>query len=430
MEILNEEPMIEYRPFLNGLELDAYFQKYRIALEVQGAQHRLAGIKMSKNSRTSLIAIGKIDAYVRMMESSFLKYFTRQMGEKTNSGFRYTFQDSENRNTVRDRGYYGDPTVLSPSSHGNGVGRIVSAMDTLSHENGFRGGDELSRQVKLPWQNASQLDRQNQHDGNGEVFPHINSKFNDFGGRRGDNTVHVRDISSRGEENKNNTGIQMVASACSDRIRELSLSLGQLLRDDTLESITWDEKKPCHLVLPDDRPKIQKNEDNASMWQLSASDEKDGIHGYRNNFPMVVETFMKPNRCYIANSLGYKLHDKDQEDYISYIKEELIGYIEEVNRYGFDHIIIIGELYYGMLFLDIFGRVFNLDGMTDALWFLGDYFKGVERVAKGLATDRVPWILKPDEGTIVEIKNAPSEHYTFPVEKKHKKKKSSRKKHH
>ena len=40
-EILNEEPIIEYRPpFLNGLELDAFFQKYRIALEVQGAQHR------------------------------------------------------------------------------------------------------------------------------------------------------------------------------------------------------------------------------------------------------------------------------------------------------------------------------------------------------------------------------------------------------
>jgi hypothetical protein len=40
-EILNEEPMIEYRPsFMQGLELDAFFQKYQIALEVQGAQHR------------------------------------------------------------------------------------------------------------------------------------------------------------------------------------------------------------------------------------------------------------------------------------------------------------------------------------------------------------------------------------------------------
>ncbi|PKK68364.1 hypothetical protein RhiirC2_851495 [Rhizophagus irregularis] len=37
-EILNEEPIIKYRlPFLNGLELDAFFQKYRIALEMQGA---------------------------------------------------------------------------------------------------------------------------------------------------------------------------------------------------------------------------------------------------------------------------------------------------------------------------------------------------------------------------------------------------------
>ena len=40
-EILNDEPIIEYcPPFLNRLELDAFFQKYRIALKVQGAQHQ------------------------------------------------------------------------------------------------------------------------------------------------------------------------------------------------------------------------------------------------------------------------------------------------------------------------------------------------------------------------------------------------------
>ena len=39
-EILNEDPMIECcPPFLNGLELDTFFQKYRIALEMQVAQH-------------------------------------------------------------------------------------------------------------------------------------------------------------------------------------------------------------------------------------------------------------------------------------------------------------------------------------------------------------------------------------------------------
>ncbi|CAG8638619.1 5649_t:CDS:1, partial [Ambispora gerdemannii] len=40
--LLNEEPIVESRPsFLNGLELDAFFQKCQIALEIQGAQHRL-----------------------------------------------------------------------------------------------------------------------------------------------------------------------------------------------------------------------------------------------------------------------------------------------------------------------------------------------------------------------------------------------------
>ncbi|CAG8814974.1 135_t:CDS:1, partial [Gigaspora margarita] len=40
--LLNEEPIVEYRPpFMEGLELDAFFRSNRIALEVQGAQHRL-----------------------------------------------------------------------------------------------------------------------------------------------------------------------------------------------------------------------------------------------------------------------------------------------------------------------------------------------------------------------------------------------------
>ncbi|GBC44578.1 hypothetical protein GLOIN_2v1773953 [Rhizophagus irregularis DAOM 181602=DAOM 197198] len=51
-EILNEEPIIEYRPpFLNGLELDAFFQKYRIGLEVQGAQHRFHSTSWYKDAK-------------------------------------------------------------------------------------------------------------------------------------------------------------------------------------------------------------------------------------------------------------------------------------------------------------------------------------------------------------------------------------------
>jgi len=127
---------------------------------------------------------------------------------------------------------------------------------------------------------------------------------------------------------------------------------------------------------------------------------------------MVVETIMKSNRCYIANSLGFKLRDEDQEDYISYINEVLIDYIEESVEYGFDHIILIGELYCGILFLDCFCRVFNLDSMSNTLYFLGDYFKEVERVTKGLGTKLAKWIIDVEEGSVVEI-NGP-EHFLLP----------------
>jgi hypothetical protein len=40
--LLGEEPIVEYRPsFMRGLELDAFFRHHRMALEVQGVQHRL-----------------------------------------------------------------------------------------------------------------------------------------------------------------------------------------------------------------------------------------------------------------------------------------------------------------------------------------------------------------------------------------------------
>ncbi|CAG8526436.1 1008_t:CDS:1, partial [Diversispora eburnea] len=40
--LLGEEPVVEYRSsFMEGLELDAFFRNNQIALEVQGAKHRL-----------------------------------------------------------------------------------------------------------------------------------------------------------------------------------------------------------------------------------------------------------------------------------------------------------------------------------------------------------------------------------------------------
>ena len=70
-----KEPIIEYRPpFLNGLELDAFSELHWRCKGLSIGFIALAGIKMSKNSRTSLIVIGKNDAFVKIMKFSFLKY--------------------------------------------------------------------------------------------------------------------------------------------------------------------------------------------------------------------------------------------------------------------------------------------------------------------------------------------------------------------
>ncbi|KAF0465229.1 uvr/rep helicase [Gigaspora margarita] len=69
--LLNEEPIVEYRPsFMEGLELDAFFQRHRITLEVQGAQHRhhhTSWYKDIKKLEDIVNRDRKNDAYVKIM---------------------------------------------------------------------------------------------------------------------------------------------------------------------------------------------------------------------------------------------------------------------------------------------------------------------------------------------------------------------------
>jgi hypothetical protein len=295
----------------------------------------------------------------------------------------------------------------------------VPIVSTLCNKKKFLE-DELSQQIKIPCQDASYLNQQNQYNGIELAKLPINSEFNNFGERKENYTNHIWSISSQwgtivkdiqqqseynDRESKHNTGTPIVYYEFSNRIQSLFSQLGLLLRVNTPDSNAQVKKKPCHFILPNNQPKIWKNKNNISLCQVFPNDKNNEEHGYCNNLPILIDTIMKSNRCYIANSLGFEIHDKDQEDYISYIKKELDGYIEEAIDYGFDHIIIIGELNYGMLFLDCFGHVFNLDSMTSALLFYGDYFKGVERVTKGLGLEYTTWIVDSNEGNIVEVGN-------------------------
>ncbi|GBC06364.1 hypothetical protein RclHR1_00680008 [Rhizophagus clarus] len=329
------------------------------------------------------------------------------------------------------------------------LGRSVSIVGTLyNEEDEFTGRDELSKQADIPCQNAICPGRQNQYDGIESSKPSINSEFGDFGGKKEDNTNHVQSVGSQwgtivnninhksgysDGKNKDNTSTQTVLSESSKKIQSLYEQLRPLLRVNTPGGNARYKRKTCNLVLPNDLPKIWSNESDTSLCQVFPSNEFDEGHGYRNNLPILIDTIMKPNRCYIANSLGYEIYDKDQEDYINYIKEELNCYIEEVMEYGFEHIIIIGEQNCGILFLDCFGRVFNLDGMSSTLVFHGDYLEGVERVTKGFELKWMRWIIESDTGNIVvavepvEADDGPM-HSFVKKQMEEKKKKSSKKK--
>jgi len=152
-------------------------------------------------------------------------------------------------------------------------------------------------------------------------------------------------------------------------------------------------KTPCCLVFPDNQS--EKQENGASLCQVSVGDK---FTGSSYNPPIVVEIVDSSNSSRVAISLGLDLHNETPQDAIHYVKDDLICYIEEVRGYGFNHIIIVGQRYCGMLFLDCYGRVFDLDNTNNILWFCGDYFEKMTN-KRGFS---VPWHVL-DDRTLFEF---------------------------
>jgi hypothetical protein len=84
------------------------------------------------------------------------------------------------------------------------------------------------------------------------------------------------------------------------------------------------------------------------------------------------------DRYRIANSLDIEVQSSDLR------KDNIHLYTMEIARCGFNHIIVIGETYCGLLFLDCYGRVFNWDCMVDALMFWGEFSKAVLENSHGV----------------------------------------------
>ncbi|CAG8451029.1 hypothetical protein GLOIN_2v1618240 [Rhizophagus irregularis DAOM 181602=DAOM 197198] len=147
-------------------------------------------------------------------------------------------------------------------------------------------------------------------------------------------------------------------------------------------------ENPCHIVLPYSQFETRNNEPNSSMRQVSVGDEIDETHGRCRGPLMIVDMIPKSDRNHIATSLGLELQDGDQNDDIGYMKKKFLSVILKKLVIMDLTISLSSGNATGLLFMDCFGRVFDLDSMGNVLWLLGDYSKRVERVTKGLKTGR------------------------------------------
>jgi len=108
---------------------------------------------------------------------------------------------------------------------------------------------------------------------------------------------------------------------------------------------------------------------------------------------IVVDTFANEQvRRRVASTYGYEL-PVDSRDPI-----KLDCYIKHVAEFGFNHIIIIGELNYGMVFMDCFGRVFQWEDMLQMLWPLYNYSSN----KADIRNNKFAWFVEND-GVVYEI---------------------------
>ncbi|RHZ59859.1 hypothetical protein Glove_360g20 [Diversispora epigaea] len=372
----------------------------------------------------------------------------RKIDEKADKRVHRTFQKSKtgepNICSIWCRGEDIKTIQLSTNSNNNHMGRNSPPLDNLHNDNGVLQRNGASTPEGISFQDDDCVNNNDEY----EKFASPNgSQCNGINERREDHKIYVRGVSpyvtknqqvSSTVEGESYTNITMVPFKCcpnQERIRLLQLSLGQLRRIGVLAGNAWTKeelKTPCRVVVPN----VQYTEARIpeTMSYVPKGEEQDEHREGRNSEKfslMIVEMITyKSDRKRIANSLNCKLQGGDLPSCICYME-----HVKEY--YGFDHIIIIGELHAGILFLDCYGRVFIWESMCYVLWMLGDYWNEATKTGGqrkwGLETD---WTVVKFE----EFMNYPPNELTFndpttkmidihPVaKKKNLKKKNSKKK--
>jgi hypothetical protein len=146
-------------------------------------------------------------------------------------------------------------------------------------------------------------------------------------------------------------GINIFNCPNQEKIEELQTLLGPMLRIGTLEGSSWKEnylKTLYYFVFSDSKPKWRFS---TFMFPVSIDNKFDSSG---NNPSVVLDMFANESDCYrIANSLDIEIQSSDLQ------KNNIRLYAKEIALCGFNHIIVIGKTYCGLLFLDCYGRVFK-----------------------------------------------------------------------
>jgi hypothetical protein len=159
---------------------------------------------------------------------------------------------------------------------------------------------------------------------------------------------------------------------CPNRRRqeEIQATFGQLCRIGSLRGDAWESSTPnrtCLLVHA--YPRLTQEESpiidsQRTMSQVRVCDRQYGSPSCCDNTHILVDTFEDiEDRFRFASYIGFEILNSDPKELI---------YITRIAKFGFNHIIIIGETECGMIFIDCYGRVFQWDDESQFLWPLGD----------------------------------------------------------
>ncbi|RGB43343.1 hypothetical protein C1646_749915 [Rhizophagus diaphanus] len=142
-----------------------------------------------------------------------------------------------------------------------------------------------------------------------------------------------------------------------------------------------------------------------TMCMVPKGSERVESKGLGYDLSMVVDTFVDESvRRNLASSIWCDLSINSSDP------EKLSYYYECVAEFGFNHIIVIGEMLYGLLFLDCYGRVFQWENMEQVLWPVGDSLENTKShedlviwtVEDGVVYEKPADSLKPRKITSVK----------------------------